>query len=133
MSKVRSLEIHFRSTAFNTTEPRPHFINACSFGDDVCVWLIGELKKRGIETDDEPRQEDFGWYFDFVIAGTRYCFVTSFQPNDPAAGDQWIGWVERDCGFILSILGGRTRKIAPAAIDAITDILRNSGKIIAVS
>src|SRR5437764_5341273 len=51
-------EVRFRSTAFNCTEPRDYFINPCCFGDDVCRWLIRELRARGHRTADEPGQED---------------------------------------------------------------------------
>jgi len=74
--------VRFRSNTFNITEPREYFINECCFGDDLCRWLISQLRQKGIQTDDQPGQEDFGWYFNFVIDGKRSCFVTGFQPND---------------------------------------------------
>lgn len=58
-SKVRTV-VTFESTAFNLAEPKNCFINPCCFGDDLAKWLIGELRKHGLETDDEPSQEDFG-------------------------------------------------------------------------
>jgi hypothetical protein len=38
--------VTFESTAFNMAEPRDYFINPCCFGDDVAIWLIGELRKQ---------------------------------------------------------------------------------------
>src|SRR6266481_2083725 len=58
-------EVYFHSTIFNCTEPKDYFINECCFGDDVARWLIKQLKAQGLQTADEPCQEDFGWYFTF--------------------------------------------------------------------
>ena len=43
-------QVHFRSRAFNCTQPRDYFINECCFGDDVCRWLIHEPRERGFHT-----------------------------------------------------------------------------------
>jgi hypothetical protein len=48
--------VTFRSAAFNVTEKHTYFINDCCFGDDVAKWLIGELRKEALQTDDEPGQ-----------------------------------------------------------------------------
>jgi hypothetical protein len=60
-SEIRTV-VTFESTAFNMTEPKDHFINPRCFVDDVAAWLIRELRKQGIGTDEKPGQEDFGWY-----------------------------------------------------------------------
>lgn len=125
-------EVTFRSTAFNVTEPKDHFINECCFGDDLCRWLIAELRRRGHQTDNEPGQEDFGWYFGFTVEGVDHSFVVSFQPNDPATGDRWLGWVERDCGFLASVIGGRNRNISASAIAVIHEALSSNDAIQAV-
>ena len=122
-------EVSFHSTAFNCIQPRDYFINECCFGDDLVRWLIQELRNRGIKTADEPRQEDFGWYFTFDIAGTRHCFVITFQPNNPAQGDRWLGWLERQTGLVGSLLGGRKWGIKREAIVAIDAALRNHPEI----
>src|SRR5436309_11843745 len=54
--------VTFQSGVFNTTERRPYFINDACYGDDVARWIISELHLRGIPSDPEPGQEDFGWY-----------------------------------------------------------------------
>ena len=36
--------VTFRSSAFNTTQPKDYFINPGCFGDDVAKWLMGELR-----------------------------------------------------------------------------------------
>ena len=50
-------EVHFRSTAFNCTEPKDYFINDCCFGDDVARWLIQLITWHEAGTDDEPLSE----------------------------------------------------------------------------
>ena len=61
----------FESRAFNHTEPKEYFINPCCFGDDLARWLMEELAQQGIGVDDEPGQEDFGWYFEFSIEAEK--------------------------------------------------------------
>lgn len=122
-------EVHFRSTAFNCTEPKGCFINDRCFGDDLARWLIQRLRSQGIQTADSPGQEDFGWYFTFHGGGTEHCFVIGFQPNDPATGDQWLGWLELHTGFLGSLFGGRHRGILPDAIQIIDTALQSSSDI----
>ena len=122
-------DVAFFSTAFNCTEPRDYFINDGCFGDDVCKWLIAQLRARGVPTSDEPAQEDFGWYFTFTIDAAEHCFVLGFQPNDPSRGDRWLGSVERHVGFLRSIFGRRGREISPKAVEAIDAALRSSPEI----
>jgi hypothetical protein len=118
--------VTFKSTAFNLAEPKAYFINPCCFGDDVAKWFIQELRVRGYQAADEPGQEDFGWYFTFVVMETEYCFVIGHRPGDKKAEGIWIGWLERSQGFIASVLGGRKRAIQPAAAQVIHEILSNS-------
>lgn len=122
-------ELQFRSTAFNCAEPKSYFINDSCFGDDVCRWLIQRLRAQGVQTADEPGQEDFGWYFTFQAAGVEHCFIVGFQPNDPAKGDRWLGWLERQTGFLGSRFGGRKRGIQPEAVQAIDAALTSSPDI----
>jgi len=51
-AEIRTV-VTFESTAFNMTQPKDYFINACCFGDDLAEWLIGELRKQGIGTDEK--------------------------------------------------------------------------------
>ena len=122
-------DVAFRSTAFNCTQPREYFINDGCFGDDVCKFLIAQLRARGIRTGDEPGQEDFGWYFTFTVDVSEHCFVIGFQPNDPARGDRWLGSIERHVGFWRSIFGGRGRDISPEAVEVVDAALRGSPEI----
>lgn len=130
LTRVKT-EVQFHSTAFNCTEPRDYFINDCCFGDDVARWLIARLRAQGIETTDEPSQEDFGWYFDFEAGGAGHCFIISFQPNDPQTGDRWLGWIERPTrGFFSALLrSGRGREVLPEAVQAMDAALKSSPDI----
>lgn len=107
----------FKSRAFNTTERRSHFVNDGCYGDDVARWFIERLRALGFDTDEQPGQEDFGWYVGYRTADGRYSLVLGYRPDEPM-GD-WICWVERDGGLLVSLFGGRERKIARSAVDAI--------------
>ena len=126
-------EFHFHSTAFNCTEPKEYFINDCCFGDDVGRWLIRRLREQGLQTSDEPGQEDFGWYFTFTVGGVEHCVVIGFQPNEPEVGNQWIGWIERQAGLLSALFGGRKRGILPEAVEAVDKALRSSVEISGVT
>lgn len=118
-------EVCFHSTAFNCTEPKDYFINDCCFGDDVARALIERLRAQGIQTADEPGQEDFGWYFRFTVGGADHSLILSFQPNDPATGDRWLGWIKRPTGFLSSLFGGGKRGILPEAVQALDTAIRS--------
>jgi hypothetical protein len=83
--------VTFTSAVFNTTEQKPYFINPCCFGDDVAVWLIEQFRERGMVTDEEPGQEDFGWYVTFRANNMPHWFLFSFRPSDGDSDGEWIG------------------------------------------
>ena len=124
-SEIRTV-VTFESTAFNMAEPKAYFINPCCFGDDVAKWLIGELRKQGVEADEKPDQEDFGWYLNFEVTGAGHTFVIGHRPAGESEAGTWIGWLERSRGFIGSLLGRRKRGIQPSAAEAIHRILSSS-------
>jgi len=122
--------VTFQSRSFNTSESKEYFINPCCFGDDLCEWLIQRLREQGIGTDDEPGQEDFGWYFSFKVSDGDHCCVIGYRPGDTDEEDGlWIGWIERSKGFLGSLFGGRSKGISPKAITAIHRVLRSSSEI----
>lgn len=126
-------EVHFRATGFNTTQPRDYFINPCCYGNDLCHWLIAELKARGFQAEDEPGQEDFGWYLTFRAGEVDHTFVVGYGEEDPPDEGFWRGWLERDAGFVSSILGGRKRGIRAEAAEAIHGVLAGSERVRDVS
>lgn len=117
--------VTFRSSAFNTSEVRPYFINDYCFGDDLARWMIGRLRDAGVETGAEPGQEDFGWYFEFSVPSGRHCCVLGFRPDD----DAWFLWLERSRGFVGSVLGMRNRGIGADAVNSLNDALTGAGEI----
>ncbi|HEY4949713.1 MAG TPA: hypothetical protein VIH88_05220 [Candidatus Acidoferrales bacterium] len=127
-SQIKTV-VTFESTAFNMAEPKDYFINPCCFGDDVAVWLIGELRKQGVTTDEKPGQEDFGWYLNFEVNGTAHTLVIGHRPTGETEAGTWIGWIERRRGFLPSLVGARDRGIQAAAVDAIDRVLSNSSLI----
>ena len=127
-SEIRTV-VTFNSTAFNMVEPKDYFINPSCFGDDVAKWLIDELRKRGVKTDEQPGQEDFGWYLNFEITGKGHTLLIGHRPTGEREAGTWIGWLERNPGFVGSIFGGRKRGIQPSAIEAIHRILSSSALI----
>ena len=127
-SEIRTV-VTFESTAFNMTEPKDYFINPCCFGDDVAEWLILELRKRGMRTDEKPGQEDFGWFLNFEAAGVGHTFVIGHRPTGESEVGTWIGWLERKRRLIGSIVGGRRRGIQASAAQAIHQILTGSSVV----
>lgn len=126
-------EVRFRSAAFNTSEPRQYFINPCCYGDDLCRWLIHELRSRGFRTADIPEQEDFGWYFTFYVDDSEHCFIVGYEEGEMPNSGVWRGWLERKVGFFASLLGARKRGISPEAVNVIDNILSTSDKVHDVS
>ena len=127
---VRTLVI-FRSASFNTTERKPYFINDCCFGDDAARWIAARLRSLGFETDDEPGQEDFGWFLRYRTPEGSYTLVLAYQPEEPVG--QWMGTVERECGLMASMFGGRRKGIATAAVEAVHQALSGCPEITSVA
>ena len=117
--------VTFRCASFNTTEEKDKFINSGNFGDDVAEWIASELEALGAKVDREddfPGQEDFGWYLDATLGDIPFTVVVGSRP-DESDSVEWVLWIERQCGFIASILGRNKKNIAPASIQTIHKIL----------
>ncbi|ABF42978.1 hypothetical protein Acid345_3978 [Candidatus Koribacter versatilis Ellin345] len=127
VDKMVRTVITFASSRFNTTDPKPYFINECCFGDDIANWLIGELRNRGVQVDETPGQEDFGWYINFKVADTGHSFVIGNRPDEPMP--TWIGWVERTPGPLATLFGGRHRGITAEAVTLIHRILASDPSV----
>lgn len=123
MADQNRTQVVFCATGFNTTKPGGHFINESNYGDDLSRLLLASLARRGVATDSEPQQEDFGWFFGFDAGGVEHCFVVAHAPA-AETDDRWVGWVERHVGLLSSLIGGRNRGIRPEAIALIDDVLR---------
>ncbi len=128
MAEIRTL-VAFESAAFNTSEHRDCFLNQGCYGDDVARWLVAELRARGIQTDAEPGQEDFGWYCGFHVGEIDYQFVIGYRPGGGGDPGIWIGWVERKAGLVGSVLGARKRGIQADALRAIHAVLSSASQV----
>jgi hypothetical protein len=123
--------VTFQSDAFNSTAEKETFINPGNFGDDMMNWLQAELRKKGFKSDEEPGQEDFGWYMSFDVDGESYCVVGGYREDDEENGDPhaWILWIEKNVGFFKSILGQREKNISDKAIHAVQECLKANAEI----
>jgi len=140
MPKALTTIVTFQSELFNKREPRDYFINPDCYGDDVCKFLIEKLRTKGIECDGQPKQEDWGWLFQFKVDGLRYAFNCSLRRDWPAPPDQpeepwdeaWIGFVESREGGLLSIVGIGKKEIQIEATKQIHEVLRTSTGITSI-
>jgi hypothetical protein len=114
MHQARTI-VTFKSVEFNTSEPKAYFLNRCSFGDDVCRSIMGQLGKRGVLASG-PEQEDFAWFFSFTVDEGRYIFVVGYRPGDEDGEGLWIGEVERALGFLGRLTGRHKKAVASRAI-----------------
>jgi hypothetical protein len=126
--KVRR-NVIFKSSAFNTSERKPYFINDCCYGDDLARSVISALRANGVRADDEPGQEDFGWYLGFRIEETPYTLVITYRPGETAPEGDWICTVERVPGCLGFLVGAQNRGIRPEAPAAIHKVLAASSQI----
>ncbi len=92
-------------------------------------WLLGELRKLGVKTDEQPGQEDFGWYLDFYVADIGHTCVILYRPGVDNDKGTWIGWLERKRGFIGSVLGTRSRGIDSLAAEMLHTVVARSSQI----
>ena len=130
MGPLRTVVI-FRSEQFNMKETKEHFINPENYGDDLAIWLAGELEKQGavIMRDEEfPGQEDFGWFIDCKINQNPYTLIIGHTLNDEEQF-VWCMWIERNCGFMGSLFGGRKKNILPEAPELLHKVLKSSDKV----
>lgn len=111
--------VTFKSSQFNTSKPQDYFINQGCFGDDVAKSIIKQLKAKGTKVDEEPDQEDFGWYFNFELPEGKYCFVIGLRKDDST----WVGWVEKKRGLIASVFLGRKKGISQEATKLINEAI----------
>ena len=121
--EIRTL-VTFRNSKFNTTETKPHYINPDNFGDDVAEWMVRRLKENGITAEEKLGQEDFGWYLGFRSGPHRYNFILGYN-----ADGYWMGWLERQRGFIASLVGARKRGIQPDSASVIHSVLNSTEDI----
>lgn len=120
--KVRSCAI-FGSDAFNTRTPKPAFVHPENYGDDLARWLMDKLRARQLVVDEEdPSQEDHGWYVTFAFEGALYDLVVTYAPGNGAAG-RWLACIERSVGLWGTMIGQRHRGVTKEVVRLVNDIL----------
>jgi len=90
---------------FEHREVKPHFFNACCFGEDFAAWLKGELSRSpGLDAElSEPVQEDYGWGFWITRGKDRFWVALSYVGDGPQeAPAQWVVSVRYDAGLNLA-------------------------------
>jgi len=123
---VRTI-VTFESKKFNQTEVLGYFINPRCFGDDLCKWLIKELKSQGLRCDEKPEQEDSGWFFSFWKDANQYRLISGLRPPDEKEPGLWLVWVERPPGFLGWLFG--KRDVDPTVPRQIHKLLSDSPEI----
>jgi hypothetical protein len=89
---------------FEHREVKPHFINACCFGEDFAAWLKEEIATltRSRFTFSEIIQEDYGWGF-WVSHGKTpfWVAVGPFESDAQSDPFRWVIFVVYDPGLNL--------------------------------
>jgi hypothetical protein len=121
--------VTFNTSLFNTTEEKENFINPCCFGEDAANWIMENIPTDGLMLDEEPDQEDWGWYFDLRLGETTYQICIGFRPEDEEGQGDWLVFIVRDCGFIRSLFGKEKKECAKEVPLAIHKALSSSTEI----
>lgn len=117
--------VTFKSDAFNTSKPKPEFVHPENFGDDVVRWFMAKLRDRQIDVDEEdPSQEDHGWYATFRLKDLLFDLVVSFAPANNTA--RWLVSLERSVGLFGSMIGQRRRGVTVESVRLVNGILQTS-------
>ncbi len=120
--KLRTCAV-FTSEAFNTTRPKPEFAHPENYGDDLARWFMTQIRDRGLAVDEEdPSQEDHGWYVTFTLDGLLYDLVVSYAPEDGEAA-RWLACIERSVGLWGTMIGQRHRAVTREVVELVNDIL----------
>jgi hypothetical protein len=122
--------VTFKSTRFNQTEVRPHFINPCCFGEDCIAWLIAELRGRGWDDLTDPWQEDWGWQTSGQRDGRRYLLgVGLLEEDDPA----WLVHIQERAPLMERLRGRGELRVLPRLAPSLHEVLRAAPDISDVS
>src|SRR5215208_5256704 len=93
--------VTFKTSLFESKEPKPHFINERCFGEDLAAWLLQRLCEAPF-TFDEAIQEDYGWGF-WAKAGedTYWIAIGIFDESVGSTEAEWGVTVAADAGLNL--------------------------------
>lgn len=127
----RKTALVFQSDAFNTTTTKEYFINPECYGDDLARWLVSKLRTNGYATDEQPGQEDFGWYLTFEVQGVKHVVLIGYRTDSHDRAGEWLCRIERSAGLIGAAFGKR-KQVLPEAVEAIRRILSDSPEAFAL-
>jgi len=129
MDDVRTF-VTFNTSLFNTTEEKENFINPCCFGEDATNWIMEHMPTEGFILDEEPDQEDWGWYFDVRLGEITYQICIGFIPAEEEKGQgNWLVFIVRHVGFFRSLFGKVKKHFAKEVPLAIHKALSSSTEI----
>lgn len=114
----------FETDLFNSTEPKPNFINPRCFGEDVIEWVIVNFADRTFVLD-EPFQEDSGWAT--LAHRENENFLIGVGIMDESIGQvaaEWMIIIEKMKRFL--IFGSKTSPNLDALADGIEKALRGN-------
>lgn len=113
----------FTSAAFNTTTPKPEFAHPENYGDDLVRWFVVQLRERQLSVDEEdPSQEDHGWYVSFTVDDLLYDLIVTYAPANGMAA-RWLACIEKSVGLFGTVIGQRHRGVTRRVVQLVNDIL----------
>ena len=122
--------VTFKTSRFNQTEVRPHFINDCCFGEDCIAWLIAELRTRGWSDLTEAWQEDWGWQTSGARGGRRYLLSVGLIPEDEP---EWLVHITERAPLLDRLRGRGALTVLPELAPALHDVLRSATDVRSVT
>jgi hypothetical protein len=129
----RAFTLH--TVQFNSSEPKPDFINERCFGEDFAVWLREKLSSPGVEIS-EPIQEDWGWCLIASMGVAK--FTISIGIMDKSIGQAPAEWrvgvaYERPMNGLRGLLKPVPRgelEILAARLQSILSSAANTGLVL---
>lgn len=121
----------FDATGFNTSVPKPTYVNPTNYGDDVAERLAVGLREAGHQAE-APYCEDWGWCVEFVVGGKAHWLGVGRRPSaaefvgDEAAAElpeteapDWLCFVERRRSLRTLFAGAAEKQVTVDAAFAV--------------
>jgi hypothetical protein len=119
----------FDATGFNTSVPKPTYVNPTNYGDDIAERLAMALREAGHDAGT-PYCEDWGWCVEFVVDDKAHWLGVGRRP--PAAeflGEAvqapetvvpaWLCFVERRRSLRTCFAPAAEKRVTPGAASAV--------------
>jgi hypothetical protein len=125
------IDITCRTDRFNLSAVGPHFINDCCFGEDFSRWLVGALRKNGVDAS-VLGMEDFGWSNQATLDGATYLVCVAGNsdeaPDNPDRGE-WHVMLERKRSLMQRLTGEGKTSAADPLVRRIARVLMEAGLV----